>query len=136
MVPSSSLSSIALATAAVVYVGYRYVTRSKGTDWKYYDGKVLLVTGASSGIGKEFCLQLVKRSEVKLVLSSRSEATLNDVKAELVEAGAKDGNIAVVPLDLGEQETLVEAMEEAFACFGHIDLLFNNAGISQRSLAR
>ncbi|QDZ20378.1 short chain dehydrogenase [Chloropicon primus] len=124
-----------MATAGLLYAGYRYL-RSKATDWTYYDGKVVWVTGASSGIGKELCLQLVKRSEVKLVLSSRSEATLNGVKAELVEAGAKDGNIAVVPLDLGELETLVEAVEKVFDCFGHIDLLINNAGISQRSLAR
>jgi len=122
---------------AVGYAAFRYMSSPKSANHAYFDGKVVWVTGASSGIGKELCKQLVEKSKgVRLILSSRKEETLRELKEELVAAGARAKDVAIVTLDLGDKETLEAAVERAFKAFGSVDVLVNNAGISQRSLAR
>ena len=122
---------------AAGYAAFRYMSSPKSANHAYFDGKVVWVTGASSGIGKELCKQLVEKSKgVRLILSSRKEDTLREVKEELVAAGARAKDVAIVTLDLGDKETLEAAVERAFKAFGSVDVLVNNAGISQRSLAR
>ena len=122
---------------AAGYAAFRYMSSPKSANHAYFDGKVVWVTGASSGIGKELCKQLVEKSKgVRLILSSRKEETLREVKEELVAAGARAKDVAIVTLDLGDKETLEAAVERAFKAFGSVDVLVNNAGISQRSLAR
>ena len=122
---------------AAGYAAFRYLSSPKSANHAYFDGKVVWVTGASSGIGKELCKQLVEKSKgVRLILSSRKEETLREVKEELVAAGARAKDVAIVTLDLGDKETLEAAVERAFKAFGSVDVLVNNAGISQRSLAR
>ena len=122
---------------AAGYAAFRYMSSPKSANHAYFDGKVVWVTGASSGIGKELCKQLVEKSKgVRLILSSRKEETLQEVKEELVAAGARAKDVAIVTLDLGDKETLEAAVERAFKAFGSVGVLVNNAGISQRSLAR
>ena len=122
---------------AAGYAAFRYMSSPKSANHAYFDGKVVWVTGASSGIGKELCKQLVEKSKgARLILSSRKEDTLREVKEELVAAGARAKDVAIVTLDLGDKETLEAAVERAFKAFGSVDVLVNNAGISQRSLAR
>jgi len=122
---------------AAGYAAFRYMSSPKSANHAYFDGKAVWVTGASSGIGKELCRQLVEKSKgVRLILSSRKEETLREVKEELVAAGARAKDVAIVTLDLGDKETLEAAVERAFKAFGSVDVLVNNAGISQRSLAR
>ena len=122
---------------AAGYAAFRYLSSPKSANHAYFDGKVVWVTGASSGIGKELCKQLVEKSKgVRLILSSRKEETLREVKEELVAAGARAKDVAIVTLDLGDKETLEAAVERAFKAFGSVGVLVNNAGISQRSLAR
>ena len=92
--------------------------------------KVIWITGASSGIGKEMALQYAKRSSTALILSSRREEVLNKVKSA---CGGKTP-ICVLPMDLEATNEAAAVVEKALACFGHIDLLINNGGVSQRSL--
>ena len=92
--------------------------------------KVIWITGASSGIGKEMALQYAKRSNTALILSSRREEVLNKVKSA---CGGKT-SICVLPMDLEATNEAAAVVEKALACFGHIDLLINNGGVSQRSL--
>ena len=126
-----------VAAMAAGYAAFRYMSSPKSANHAYFDGKVVWVPGASSGIGKELCKQLVEKSKgVRLILSSRKEETLREVKEELVAAGARAKDVAIVTLDLGDKETLEAAVERAFKAFGSVDVLVNNAGISQRSLAR
>lgn len=91
-------------------------------------GKVVWITGASSGIGKEAAIQLHKIG-AQLILSARSEDALNDLKQSL---GNSD-DILVLPLDLSEQEAFSNKVSEAYDQFGRVDIVLNNAGISQRS---
>ena len=91
--------------------------------------QVVWITGASSGIGEELALQYAKRGS-KVILSARRAAELERVKTSC----AQPENVAVVPLDLTAFDSLETKVKEALTCFGSIDLLINNGGVSQRSL--
>ena len=92
--------------------------------------KVIWITGASSGIGSALAIELSKLN-CQLILSSRSKEGLMATKNHCF--GNPD-HIAVVPLDLGALEQIEEVYSLAYKAFGIIDILINNAGISQRSL--
>lgn len=96
-----------------------------------YQNKVIWITGASSGIGEALAYAFHKRG-AKLILSSRREDALRKVK---VNCPGDTSHIHIIPLDLAETEKLDEKARQALDIYGHIDYLFNNGGISQRSLA-
>jgi len=96
-----------------------------------FDHKIIWITGASSGIGKSLAIALSKQ-QTKLILSSRNEAALNAVK----NACEHPENVQVLPLDLEDYNNLSFKVEAALGLFGSIDVLFNNGGVSQRSLAK
>ncbi len=95
--------------------------------------KVIWITGASSGIGEALVYELAKKS-VRLILSARRKDELERVKGNCPAVAQL--NIRILPLDLGEPSTLQLHTEAAIQFFGHIDILINNGGISQRSLAK
>jgi len=97
----------------------------------YFNNKIIWITGASSGIGKALAIALSKRN-AKLILSSRNEVELQKVK-ELCE---NKNDIQILPIDLEDYTHLIEKTAQALTFFGGIDILFNNGGISQRSLAK
>jgi len=97
---------------------------------QFYDGKVIWITGASSGIGEELAKQL-SSFNIWLVLSSRRKGELERVKASL---GLKQEDIYILPLDLNEPSTLPAKAREAEKAFGRIDILINNGGVTQRAL--
>jgi len=93
--------------------------------------KVIWLTGASSGIGEALAYALAKKG-AKLILSARRKEELERVKGNC-EATAQP-NIHTLPLDLSQPATLKLSTEAAIQFFGHVDVLINNGGISQRSL--
>jgi len=96
-------------------------------------GKVIWVTGASSGIGESLSYLLAKGG-ARLILSSRRKDELERVKGNC--PASMHESIRILPLDLSEEATLQLSAEAALQIFGHIDILINNGGISQRSLAK
>ena len=95
--------------------------------------KVIWLTGASSGIGEALAYELVNKG-AKLILSARRKDELDRVKGKCNEAVRKD--IQILPLDLSHAQSLEGATQAAIQFFGHVDILINNGGISQRSLVQ
>lgn len=95
--------------------------------------KVIWLTGASSGIGEALAYEL-SRKKVKLILSARRKEELERVKGNCHPLAQP--NIRILPLDLSSGSTLYLTTEAAIQFFGHIDILINNGGISQRSIAK
>ncbi len=94
-------------------------------------GKVVWITGASSGIGEALSKECAKQG-AKLILSARREQELKRVQAE---CGLDDQTALVLPLDLARHEEMDSKVQQALDHFGQVDILINNGGISQRSLA-
>jgi len=96
-----------------------------------FNDSVIWITGASSGIGEALTYALHQRG-AKLILSSRRQEALQKVKQNC-EGDVSD--IHIITLDLSETDSLPQKAEHALGIYGRIDYLFNNGGISQRSLA-
>ena len=94
-----------------------------------FANKTIWITGASSGIGEALAYELAQRG-AKLILSARSEKELTRVQARCVSSG----NHHVVPLDLEAYRGLEYIAKHTWNAFGPIDILINNAGLSQRYL--
>lgn len=97
--------------------------------------KTVWITGASSGIGEALALQYAK-DHARLVLSARREDELQRVARRCHEAGLAEDDVLVLPLDVTDWAALPGKVQAVLEQFGHIDLLVNNAGVSQRSLCK
>jgi short-subunit dehydrogenase len=91
-----------------------------------YAGKSIVLTGASSGIGRALALALA-RQRAHLVLAARDADSLADVAGECRSLGAQ---AMVVPTDVADPAAAAFLVETAAVSFGGIDVLVNNAGIS------
>lgn len=89
-----------------------------------FHDKVIIVTGASEGIGRALCLALAPQKP-KLVLAARNQDRLEELKQEVVSKGAE---ALVVPTDMVEETACKHLIEEAVSAYGRIDVLVNNAG--------
>lgn len=88
-------------------------------------GRVVLLTGASQGIGRALALELAAR-RARLMLAARDLPALEQVAAQCREHGAE---ARVVRCDVAEQAQCRAAVEAAVQAFGGLDVLVNNAGI-------
>ncbi|MEL7833652.1 SDR family oxidoreductase [Fodinibius sp. Rm-B-1B1-1] len=95
-----------------------------------FNNKIIWITGASSGIGEALTYELNQQG-AKLIISSRRKETLEQVKNNC----SNPSDIHIVTLDLAKTDELPSKAEEAISHWGHVDYLFNNGGISQRSNA-
>ena len=97
---------------------------------KCFSDKVVWITGASSGIGKELAIQLANQN-AKVVLSARNLEQLEAVKNSLKSPEKH----LVLDLDLSNQKNFTELTGKVLDQYGRIDFLFNSGGVSQRSEA-
>jgi len=95
-----------------------------------FNGAVVWITGASSGIGEELARQAAAKG-AKLVLSARRPGELHRVREACLAAGSPDA--LVLPLDMLAYDAMASRTRAVVDHFGRIDLLVNNAGMSQRS---
>ena len=89
--------------------------------------KVILLTGASGGIGKSVARKM-KKSGAKIILSGTKKTVLEDLSSEL------GNDTKSIITDLNSKEDIITLAEEAESYFGRIDILVNNAGITADSL--
>lgn len=92
------------------------------------DGKVAVVTGASSGIGAETA-KLFAQNAAEVVLVARNEKNLSSVLGEIHERG---GNAIAISADVGMCEDCERAIEETVRQFGRLDILVNDAGMADK----
>lgn len=93
-----------------------------------FSGKVIWITGASSGIGEALAEAFAARGAA-IILSGRRTDALQAVADRLPTASL------VLPFETTDKDALPSIVEQAVAWQGHVDGLVNNAGISQRALA-
>jgi dehydrogenase/reductase SDR family member 7B len=90
--------------------------------------KIVWITGASSGIGEGLAQAAAQRG-AKLILTARRESELERVR----QSCPRPQDVAVLPLDLAELDDPDMAVQKAAAFFGPVEVLVNNAGLSQRT---
>ncbi|KAM3367109.1 hypothetical protein ACQJBY_016021 [Aegilops geniculata] len=90
-------------------------------------GKVVLVTGSSSGIGEQIAYQYAKKG-ARLALVARREGSLREVAAKAADLGSPD--VLVVPGDVARPEDCVAFVQATVERFGRLDHLVNNAGLA------
>ena len=88
--------------------------------------QVVVITGASSGIGRETAVQLGRRG-ARVVLAARNEPALDETVREVQQAG---GQARAIPTDVSDWEQVERLAQAAVNEFGRIDVWVNNAGIS------
>lgn len=94
-------------------------------------GRVVVITGASSGIGEACALEFAARG-AKVVLAARRAERLEALVARIGEMG---GQALAIPCDVTDEEAVANLFAEALAHFGTVDALINNAGIADSTPA-
>lgn len=90
--------------------------------------KIIIVTGASRGIGKEIAKQLSKKGNTVIANYNKSEKQVQELKEELEKENIK---IDIFKADVSKRNEAQELVEYTIKKYGKIDVLINNAGISQ-----
>ena len=91
-----------------------------------YQGKVVLVTGASRGIGQEISLQYA-RAGATLAIVARSEESLGETKSAIV-AAVPNAELLLLSADVRDVQSTEKAVQAVLARFGKLDILICNAG--------
>lgn len=99
---------------------------SNGSVLQRLDGKVALITGASSGIGKGTAI-LFAELGAQLALTGRNEENLQATGAQCMQKGSKQPLLIVA--DMVKEEDVTRVLNETIKHYGQLDILINNAGI-------
>ncbi len=92
--------------------------------------KVVVITGATSGIGKALAYEYARQGS-KVVLGARTFEKLTEIAREIKDRG---GEVAISQTDVANEADCKNLIQTAIEMFGRIDILINNAGISMRAL--
>src|SRR5919107_4830155 len=103
----------------------RVAERLDGSD-RAADPRVVVVTGASSGIGRAVAFEAAAAGQ-HLVLAARGDQSLEEVREECTERGALSA--LAVPTDVGEDDEVAALVQRALDRHGHIDAVVNAAGV-------
>ncbi|XP_075417168.1 dehydrogenase/reductase SDR family member 7B isoform X1 [Tenrec ecaudatus] len=100
----------------------------------YLKDSVVVITGATSGLGKE-CAKVFHAAGAKLVLCGRNKEALDELTRDFATSCTTKIKVykpCIVAFDLADPNAIVAAAARILQCFGHVDILINNAGISYR----
>ena len=94
-------------------------------------GKVVLVTGGSSGIGLAAAIKFAEAGAIT-VICARDEAKLAEAKKEILASAGKDATVVTYSSDIADETSCKELVDWLTATYGGVDFLINNAGRSIR----
>ncbi|KQN69651.1 SDR family oxidoreductase [Sphingomonas sp. Leaf62] len=93
-------------------------------------GKIVVVTGASSGFGKLTVLELARQGHIVVATMRDVDGRNSGVRDELIETAKADGNpLQVLEMDVADDASVQAAIDGLIAQHGRIDVLVNNAGL-------
>lgn len=115
----------------LVYNLYRSHFKHKIFRVRSLEDQVVLITGASSGIGKALAI-VFHKAGAKVILAARRRDALEEVKEELTSMFPSKSEPQILTLDLHDLNQIPAKAQEALEIYGHIDILINNGGISSR----
>jgi 3-oxoacyl-[acyl-carrier protein] reductase len=102
----------------------------KAADMFNLTGRVALVTGASSGLGRQFARALADNGAAVALVARRTDRLL-DLQQEIE---AKGGRALAIEADVTDRAAMVAAFDAAAKAFGTVTILVNNAGVAQQSV--
>ena len=102
----------------------------KASDLFDLTGRVALVTGASSGLGRQFARSLADNGASVALVARRAER-IEALKAEIEGRG---GRAVAIAADVNDQTDMVAAFDAAEKAFGTVTILVNNAGVAQKPM--
>ena len=94
------------------------------TTHRQLEGKIALVTGASSGIGRASAVELARRG-AKVVVAARRKEELDRVVKQIVDA---DGEASAIVVDVSKEDDIKRLVDFTVSTYGRLDIAFNNAG--------
>ncbi|WP_254025520.1 SDR family NAD(P)-dependent oxidoreductase [Mesorhizobium ventifaucium] len=94
------------------------------TPLKSLEGKVALVTGASSGIGRATAFELARRG-AKVIASARGQSEIDALVAEIKKEGFE---ATAIVADVNVEQSVIDLVAKTISTYGRIDVAFNNAG--------
>src|SRR6266536_1027205 len=120
--PLSSTTSVATASITQAKLPRPAKADEVGRAGRYWSGKVAIITGGSSGLGRALAAEFA-RSGADVVVSARSIEPLESVAAELRGFGTR---VAAIAADVTRQEHVDSLIEQTVSRFGRLDVLVNN----------
>ncbi|XP_033208646.1 retinol dehydrogenase 13-like isoform X2 [Belonocnema kinseyi] len=117
-----------ISVCLIILKIYNNITKGKFNSSKRLDGQVIIVTGASKGIGKCTAVELAKRG-AKVILAGVDPKDLNEAKKEIVEKSGNE-NIVAKHLDLASFKSVRKFAKDVLETENRLDVLVNNAGVN------
>jgi len=99
---------------------------------RHFQDRVVWITGSSSGIGAALAIEMAGAG-ARLALSGRNQQALEKIRERCAQQGAA---AEIFPFDIGQSDQISEVARRVLDHYNRLDLLVNNAGISQRSMVQ
>ncbi|XP_076250191.1 retinol dehydrogenase 14 isoform X1 [Rhynchophorus ferrugineus] len=129
-----AVAVVGLLTAISIIKFYNFVTCGYYRERTKMNGKTVIVTGATGGIGKETARELAKRG-ARVIMACRNVDSAKAVRDEIVES-AKNENVIVKKLDLSSQSSIRAFAEDIVRTEQRLDVLLHNAGTAENKIIK
>ncbi|MBV9176924.1 MAG: SDR family NAD(P)-dependent oxidoreductase [Nitrososphaeraceae archaeon] len=98
----------------------------KSSNKKKFQGKIVLITGSSSGIGRQAAIDFAENGAQTIILASRSKSKLEELERRIGSDFSSE--VLVYPIDVSKEADVIRMGREILDRFKYIDILVNNAG--------